>query len=123
MMWIGILGGFGVLSRYFIDTQLSKVSSIPWPTLTINCIGSFLMGVLFVFGALSGLLSRELSVPLAVGFLGGFTTFSAFSIQTFQLLADRHLLSAALNLFGSPALGLASAYLGVISAKFILNLH
>lgn len=75
-VWVGLAGLGGVLARYWLSTPFHG-SALPWVTVTINVVGSFLLGVLVTTGGLSG----ELRTALGVGFLGGFTTFSTFSVQ------------------------------------------
>lgn len=75
-VWVGVAGLGGVLARYWLSTPFHG-STLPWVTVAINVVGSFLLGVLVTAGGLSG----ELRTALGVGFLGGFTTFSTFSVQ------------------------------------------
>jgi fluoride exporter len=116
---IAFWGALGVLSRHFIDRLFSQTNlpEFPLSTFIINCIGSFLIGILFVTCKETGLVSKELSTALTVGFLGGFTTFSAFSIQTFQLLERGKFGIAAGYFLGSPVLGLICAIGGFYLAR------
>lgn len=84
-------GAIGAGARYFVN-QLLGIPAVaggpiafPWATLTVNCVGGFLMGVVFVLVSerLGG--SQEWRVFLATGILGGFTTFSAYSLDTLLL--------------------------------------
>jgi CrcB protein len=75
-VWVGLAGMGGVLARYALSTPFHG-TTLPWVTVAINVVGSFLLGVLVTAGGMSG----ELRTTLGVGFLGGFTTFSTFSVQ------------------------------------------
>lgn len=110
MVFVG--GGLGSMARYLISTATKPLISFPIGTLTVNVVGSFLMGVLVTF-----LIGKSFSEParllLAVGFLGGFTTFSSFSIETLTLIERGHTLAALSNVLLNLALGLPAAWLGV----------
>ncbi|MCM2321772.1 MAG: CrcB family protein [Oligoflexia bacterium] len=113
-----LFGSAGVLSRYGLDRAFLKLGShFPWGTLTINIVGSFLAGVGYVLGVERGALPAELRTAVMVGFLGGFTTFSAFSLQAARLLEERHLGEAFLYLVVSPGLGLGACLLGLWLAR------
>src|SRR5690606_17408404 len=103
-----LFGAIGVTCRFVIDQQIASWSLTEFPiaTFTINCLGSLFIGILYVAGGESGVISKEVAAMLTVGLLGGFTTFSAFSIQTFQLLERGKIALAASYVVGSPLLGL-----------------
>ncbi|MEQ1876406.1 MAG: fluoride efflux transporter CrcB [Bdellovibrionia bacterium] len=114
---IGIFGAAGAVARYLIDRLLLTEGSFPVSTFAINLAGSFLIGVLYALGHERELLSPQMRLALATGLLGGFTTFSAYSLQV-TLLADNEKLSAALFYFVlSPVVGVAAAWLGLISVR------
>jgi len=93
VLLVGIAGAAGALARYGISLAVGG-RSFPWSTLGINITGSFLLGFLLAFGVDRGW-SESTTVPLAVGFLGAYTTFSTFSYETFTLArTDRALLAA-----------------------------
>ena len=110
----------GVL-RYLVSLGLAAQRGFPWATLSVNVVGSFLIGFL------SGLIARHCgengeSVRLfaVVGFCGGFTTFSTFSNETFRLIEGNQWLSAAVYVGVSVLAGLAAVFLGyLISSKAI----
>lgn len=118
---VAMFGAVGVIARYMIDLQVQQwaLADFPISTFAINCIGSFAIGMIYIGGAEAALLSKELATALTVGLLGGFTTFSAFSIQTFQLIERGKLAAAALYLIGSPLLGVACATVGVFVARVL----
>ncbi len=118
---IAVLGALGVLSRYFIDLYFGKPTGFPISTFAINCLGSFLMGAVFILSAQLTGVSKDYSTAISIGLLGGFTTFSAFSIQSIQLIEQKQFSVAALYFVGSPLLGLTFAALGVFATRFIFS--
>ncbi len=111
LLSIGLAGGLGAVFRYLIDQNLYSDSSFPVSTLSINCLGSFLIGILFVISTEKGL-SKEVALILGTGFLGGFTTFSAYALQTLNLAKDGNFSVAALYFVGSPLAALVAVFLG-----------
>lgn len=112
-------GAIGALSRFWLSTSvygwLGK--GFPYGTLAVNVIGSFFMGLLYVL-----LIERMVSAPevravLLIGFLGSFTTFSTFSIETLNLVEQAELLKAAGNVLVSVTACLAAVWVGVILAR------
>ena len=94
-------GGLGATSRYLVTTFLAgRLGNFPLGTLTINIIGSFLMGI--VVGILAGKSDAELyRLFIAVGFLGGFTTLSSFYAETLSLAHAGQFVSVAASVFGN----------------------
>ena len=89
-MWIYILlgSGLGGLARYLVATGVQRLGggSLPYGTLVVNVAGSLLIGALLRHALMAPAMSAELRTFLVVGICGGFTTFSAFSAETFELL-------------------------------------
>jgi CrcB protein len=114
-LWIAIGGALGSVARFATAewTQLRWPSVFPWGTLLVNVLGSLAIGAL---AALSE--SGRWHVPLVarqflmIGVLGGYTTFSSFSLQTLMLLRNGALLSAGINVLVSVALCLLAAWCG-----------
>lgn len=86
--WIALGGAAGTCCRYYVATwMLQTVPAYPFGgTLTVNLIGSFLLGLLFAIGTSSDLIGPTTMLALTTGFMGGFTTYSTFSLDTFKLL-------------------------------------
>lgn len=122
MIYVAASGMIGVLARYLTDKFLSQVfsSNFPISTFGINCLGSFLIGIIFVLSE-SSFLSKETSLTLSVGLLGGFTTFSAFSIQTFQLFERKQIGIALTYLIASPAFGALAAGAGIAITRYFVR--
>lgn len=99
MIWLAIAGGgaLGAMARYGVNLWLFPVFAqrFPLATLTVNVLGSALMGVAYVLLVERGHYNPELRHFLMTGFLGAFTTFSAFSLDSFALLRHGDLLTAA----------------------------
>ena len=117
LVFIG--GGLGAMARYVVTTLLSgKLGNFPIGTLTVNILGSFLMGIFagFFVGKLSG--SSELfRLFFAVGFLGGFSTLSSFSVETMNLLQNGNIFSAVLNIVATFSTGIIACMAGFILIK------
>jgi CrcB protein len=108
----------GAPTRYLVDrwVQTRHDSVFPWGTLTVNVVGSFLLGVL-VAGAASGGVPPAVLAGAGAGFCGALTTYSTFGYETLRLVSDGSLLYAALNALGTVAAGLAAAALGVAAGS------
>lgn len=116
-------GGAGAVSRYLLSRLISEHSTAPIPlgTLAVNLIGSFLIG--FFFQAFkNSTASPALRLLVTTGFLGGFTTFSTFALETITLAEERELGYTLLNLFLHNAVGLAAVILGMISFSVLKSI-
>lgn len=118
---IGIFGLLGVFARFGLDRAfISLNSEFPVSTFMINILGSFFAGLIYVLGE-RGTLESGLHLGLLVGFCGGFTTFSAYSLQTLQMIEKGRIYPGILYFALSPALGLAAAFVAVLlSRKFLV---
>ena len=112
---IGLGGAIGALARYAVSSQITHVagSAFPWGILIVNVAGCFLMGVIAELSALSWNLSPELRALLTTGILGGFTTFSAFALDTVVLSERGDMTATLLYVVGSVAGSVAALYLGL----------
>ena len=121
VVWIALCGGLGCLSRYFVSGWVYDWlgRSFPWGTLAVNILGAFIIGFLMEFGLRSTLIPADLRVGLTVGFLGGLTTFSTFSYETFRLLEDGEVLFAGFNAAGSVVACVFFAWVGIVAARAI----
>ncbi len=117
---LGAIGG--ALSRYYLNLWFAKHfgSSFPYGTLFVNLTGSFLMG-LFVTLALERMvtISPELRLLIAVGFLGSYTTFSSYKLDTINLVKGYGWQLAGFYWIGSAIFGVFSLYLGIIVAHLL----
>lgn len=114
-------GAVGSLARFYTVHILQAMlgRGFPYGTLAVNVLGSLLMGVLYVLLVERALISSEWRELLIVGFLGGFTTFSAFSMDTVTLLEQHAYTRAALNVMLSVVVCVAATALGIMLTRRI----
>lgn len=116
-------GAAGAVMRYLLGVQALRGMGPAWPygTLAANVLGGFLMGVLAGVLALRGGPDAEKwRLILAVGVLGGFTTFSAYSLEVVLMLERRAYGQAALYSLGSVVLSIAALFAGLVLARRLL---
>lgn len=103
---IALGGAIGSLMRYALSSQITHVAGLgfPWGILIVNIVGCFIMGVVAELGALTWNLTPEMRAFLTTGILGGFTTFSAFALDT-ALLTQRGDMTNALLYVGASVGG------------------
>ena len=118
ILLIAIGSGLGGVLRYLVPCWIGAAKGFPWATLTVNVVGSLLIGLL------SGLLARHggssaesIRAFAVVGFCGGFTTFSTFSNETFHLIECNQWLSAVAYVSLSILAGLTAVFLGYAISK------
>ena len=114
LLAVAIGGAFGALGRYSLSTWVQNAlgSSFPWGTLGVNVIGSFLVGAL-VAAVQKGVLPPEFQTLAAVGLLGSFTTFSAFSLETIELIQEGAWVRGVAYVAVSVSVGLIAVLLGM----------
>ena len=112
-------GALGALARFWVSSGVYQLlgKSFPWGTLTVNVVGSFAMGFLLVLFLERLAAAPEWRAAVLVGFLGAFTTFSTFSIETLTLMEQGELAKALLNVLVSVVLCIAACWLGLILAR------
>lgn len=111
---ISIGAMLGANARYWLGLWITQsvASRFPWGTFTVNVLGSFLLGLIVAFQLVRNPLPTNLGLLLGVGFMGSFTTFSTFSVETWLLIQEGHWLMALLYSLGSLVAGLAGVWLG-----------
>ncbi|RUT73177.1 fluoride efflux transporter CrcB [Ancylomarina longa] len=114
LLVIGTGGFLGSVLRFLVGQGMQRIFNTMFPigTMTVNVIGSFIIGVVYSLAERENLINPEMRMFLAVGFCGGFTTFSSFAFDQLNLLKDSGFLYLSLYLGGSVFLGLLSVYLG-----------
>ena len=119
---IALGGGLGAVSRHFLNGWVARLTGgdFPWGILVINVVGSLLMGVLVEWMALRGAVSNELRAFLTVGTLGGFTTFSSFSLDTWLLIERGQTVSAFAYVALSVGLAIDALAAGLHLTRLVL---
>jgi CrcB protein len=119
MLYVGLGGAVGSMSRYALTYMIQSRSLSPFPmaTLLINVMGSLLLGFIMRYATDSASLSAEVRLLLTTGFCGGFTTFSTFSYETARLYEDGDYRRAALYAALSVALSLTGMFAGFSLAR------
>jgi CrcB protein len=109
----------GGLTRYYLSGWVYGLlgRAFPYGTFVVNIIGAYCIGLVMELALRSTMLSDSLRVGLTVGFLGGLTTFSTFSYETFKLLEDGQFMVAFVNILASVAVCLLFTWLGIITVR------
>jgi CrcB protein len=122
-LWIAIGSALGGVSRYWCSVVAARMlgETFPWGTLIVNVVGSFIIGF---FATLTGpdgrvFVGSNARQFVMVGFCGGFTTFSSFSLQTLALMQDGEWLRVSGNIVGSVALCLLAVWAGYVAAVLL----
>ncbi|MBO2544474.1 MULTISPECIES: fluoride efflux transporter CrcB [unclassified Salegentibacter] len=118
LLLIFLGGGLGSALRYLISKSLNfETAFIPFGTFTVNILGSLLLGLILGIAAKSDFFSSNIVLFLAVGFCGGFTTFSSFAFENQALLRSGDYLNFFFYTFGSIILGILAVFLGLFLSK------
>jgi CrcB protein len=120
VLLVGLGGLVGSIARYAVSTWLLSAlgPTFPWGTLAVNLTGCFVAGVLFGVGDARGLATGT-RLLLLTGFLGGYTTFSAFGIETVRLAEQQGAAMAAANVATNVVAGVVVAAIGLLVGRAI----
>ena len=124
LLLVAVGGASGAVMRYLLGVQALRFAGSGWPygTFAANILGGFLMGVLAGVLALRGGADQEKwRILLGVGVLGGFTTFSAYSLEVALMIERRAYGQAAVYSLGSVVLSIAALFVGLILARKVLG--
>ncbi|AKT40185.1 fluoride efflux transporter FluC [Chondromyces crocatus] len=120
LLWICFAGALGSGARFLVSLGAERLGqgqgSFPFGTLIVNVVGSFLICMVMELAA-AGLVSPTLRLTLTTGFLGGFTTYSAFAYETLRSAEARQWSITAANLVATLVLGLGAGVLGMICGR------
>jgi fluoride exporter len=117
---VALGGAIGSLMRYFVALLLKNFYSgeFPWHTFTVNIIGCFFIGLVFSW-SLQNISFENIRLFLMVGILGGFTTYSSFGLETFDLIKQGKIIIALAYIFTTNAVGLIAVFSGYSFQKFM----
>ena len=115
-------GSLGAVSRYWMSASTYQWlgQGFPYGTLTVNLLGSLAMGFLSVLLVHRFHVSEEIRIGLLAGFLGSFTTFSTFAMDTLQLASNEAMLKAVIYILSSVVLCILGAWAGLFAAKQLI---
>jgi CrcB protein len=121
LLLIGLGGFAGAISRYLVDGFVADrtAGAFPWGTLAVNLTGSFLLGLLFAMTAERAILPADVRGPVMIGFIGAYTTFSTFMLESWVLIENGSYVPAITNLGGSVMLGLAAVFVGLTLGRVL----
>ena len=121
LLLIGLGGFVGSTLRYLtvrlVDSKFNTL--FPFGTLTVNIVGSFLLGLVFMLATRKAGLTENARLFLGVGFCGGFTTFSAFAMENFNLLEQKLIGTALLYIIISVVIGISALAAGIWASRFV----
>lgn len=116
-------GGIGAIARYLVSLGIVKQfgeMELPIATFSINILGCFLLGFLYILFLEKANMNNTLGLALTVGFCGAFTTFSTFSLEIFKLIENQQIIQSFLYIILSVIIGLLSVIIGINCAKFLI---
>jgi CrcB protein len=116
------LGGFaGAISRYMIDGFVTDrtAGAFPWGTFVVNATGSFVLGLLFAMTTERAVFPAEIRGPVMIGFIGAYTTFSTYMLESWGLVESGSYGAAIANLGGSMVVGLVAVAAGLAIGRAI----
>jgi fluoride exporter len=121
LLALAVAGAAGALCRYGLAglVQSGAGARFPWGTLTVNLAGCFVAGLLFGLFETRWALDGEIRIIVFIGFLGAFTTFSGFMLETAELARDAQWTAAAGNLLLQNMLGACVLYAGLVLARLV----
>jgi CrcB protein len=121
LVLIGVGGFAGAVSRYLVDGFVADRTGggFPWGTLAVNASGTFLLGLLFAMTAERAILPADVRGPLMIGYLGAYTTFSTYMLESWRLVEGGSIGLAMVNLGGSIAVGIVAVVAGLVIGRTI----
>ena len=122
ILYVALGSAMGGVARFLIGGALQRAdSTFPSGTLTVNIAGSFILGAVARYAAMSPTFSPELRLLIGAGFCGGLTTFSTFSVEAIELMQGGALARAGLYVAVSVLTGLGAALVGMAVVRTILE--
>jgi CrcB protein len=121
LVFVALGGAGGAVARYLLANVVHRWTNhhIPFGTMAVNVLGSFLIGILYVLIVEKMLIHEDWRGVLMVGFLGAFTTFSTFSLESLALMENGHVGSALLYILGSVTLCILAVWCAAVLTRLI----
>ncbi len=121
LLYIFLGGALGSLLRYFVITYLGGYlgNDFPYGTLAVNVLGCFLIGFLFFLFNQENFIKEEYRNGIIIGVLGGFTTFSSYGLDVFNLMVKDETLRAGIYIFASNIISISATMLGYNLSKIL----
>ena len=121
LLLIAVGGAAGAVSRYALQVWVDGLAGgrLPWGTFAVNISGSFLLGVVFALAIDRAVISPEVRVPLMIGFIGSYTTFSTLMLESWRLVEEGDLFFALANLAGSVVVGMVALVAGLALGRVL----
>jgi CrcB protein len=118
---VAVGGSIGAVSRYLVSTWAAERfgASFPYGTLIVNVVGCFIIGIFMTMTTERFIINPYWRLLITVGFVGGLTTFSSFSYETFRLLEDADMMMAFYNIALNLVLGFFATWLGIGAARLV----
>lgn len=119
LVLLAVGGAFGAVSRYLLQGWVQDLAGgrFPWGTLAVNISGSFALGLLFALAMDRAILSPEVRVPLMIGFIGSYTTFSTLMLESWMLAEEGDVVRMLANLAGSVFIGMVAVVAGLVIGR------
>lgn len=121
LVWLAVAGALGTLARYGLVRAVQRINGSPFPfeNLVVNITGCFVAGAIWTLIESRWTVSPETRVLVLIGFMGAFTTFSAFILETTQLMRSAEWFSAVANIMLQNGLGFAALFAGAAVARHV----
>lgn len=121
LVFIAVGGAAGAISRYLIQGWVEDFSQgrFPWGTFVVNISGSFVLGVVFALAIDRAVLAPEVRLPLMIGFISSYTTFSTLMLESWKLVEEGALLYALGNLVISVVVGMVALIAGLALGRIV----
>ena len=121
LLFIAVGGAFGAVSRYLVQGWVQDFAGgrFPWGTLAVNVSGSFALGLVFALAMDRAILAPEIRVPLMVGFIGSYTTFSTLMLESWTLVEEGDVAHMLFNLVGSVVVGMVAVVAGLAIGRLL----
>ncbi|MGD8485115.1 MAG: fluoride efflux transporter CrcB [Chloroflexota bacterium] len=121
LLFLAVGGAFGAVSRYLVQGWVQDLTGdrFPWGTFVVNISGSFMLGLVFALAMDRAVFSPEVRVPLMIGFIGSYTTFSTLMLESWVLAEEGDLIRMLANLTGSVVVGMVAVVAGLALGRLL----